>query len=49
MLRETIRNDDFSRNTEFDHCYDIVSNGYNMQRCVASLRSTTTAAATKTF
>ena len=36
MLHETIRNDDFSRNTAFDHCYDIVSNGYNMQRCVAS-------------
>ena len=49
MLHETICDDDFSRNTAFDHCYDIVSNGYNMQRCVASLQSTTTAAATKTF
>ena len=39
MSHETIRNDDFWRNTELQHCCDIVSNGYNivpiLQRCVA--------------
>ena len=39
MLHETIRNDDFLRNTALQHCWDIVSNGYNiapaLQRCVA--------------
>ena len=39
MLHETIRNDDFERNTALQHCYDIVSNGSNivptLQRCVA--------------
>ena len=39
MLHETIRNDDFLRNTALQHCYDIVSNGYNivpaLQRRVA--------------
>ena len=39
MLHETIRNDDFYRNTELQHCCDIVSNGYNivptLQRCAA--------------
>ena len=39
MLHETIRNDDFLRNTALQHCCDIVSNGYNigptLQRCVA--------------
>ena len=41
MLYETIRNDDFKRNTctALQHCYDIVSNNYNivptLQRCVA--------------
>ena len=39
MLHETIRNDDFQRNTALQHCCDIVSNGYNivtaLQRCVA--------------
>ena len=39
MLHETIRKDDFERNTALQHCYDIVSNGSNivptLQRCVA--------------
>ena len=39
MFHETIRNDDFSRNTVLQYCCDIVSNGYNtvpaLQRCVA--------------
>ena len=39
MLQETIRNDDFQRNTALQHCCDIVSNGFNivptLQRCVA--------------
>ena len=39
MLHKTIRNDDFERNTAWQHCYDIVSNGSNivptLQRCVA--------------
>ena len=39
MLHETIRNDDFLRNTALQHCYDIISNSYNivptLQRCVA--------------
>ena len=39
MLHETIRNDDFLRNTALQHCCDIVSNGYSivptLQRCVA--------------
>ena len=39
MLHETIRNDDFLRNTALQHCCDIVSNDYNivptLQRCVA--------------
>ena len=40
MLHETIRNDDFYRNTAFQHCCDVVSNGYNLvqtlqRRCVA--------------
>ena len=41
MLHETIRNDDFyHNNTAMQHCYDIVSNGYNLvqtlqRRCVA--------------
>ena len=39
MLYETIRNDDFQRNTALQHCCDIVSNRYNivptLQRCVA--------------
>ena len=39
MLHETIRNDDFQRNTALQHCCNIVSNGYNivpvLQRCVA--------------
>ena len=40
MLHETIRNDDFLRNTALQNdCCDIVSNGYNivptLQRCVA--------------
>ena len=38
MLHETIRNDDFQRNTALQHCCNIVSNGYNiaptLQRCV---------------
>ena len=38
MLNETIRNDDFWRNTALQHGYDIVSNGSNivptLQRCV---------------
>ena len=29
MLHETIRNDDFKRNTALQHCCDIVSNGCN--------------------
>ena len=40
MLHETIRKDDFERNTALQHCYDIVSNGSNivptLQRCVAN-------------
>jgi len=40
VLHETIRNDDFYRNTALQHCCDIVSNGYNLvqtlqRRCVA--------------
>ena len=39
MLHETIRNDDFQRNTALQHCCNIVSNGYNivptLQRSVA--------------
>ena len=39
MLHETIRNDDFLRNTALQHCCDIVSNGENivptLKRCVA--------------
>ena len=39
MLHETIRNDDFWCNTALQHCWDIVSNGYNivptLQLCVA--------------
>ena len=39
MLHETIRSDDFWRNTALQHCCDIVSNGYNtvpaLQRYVA--------------
>ena len=39
MLHETIRNDDFQRNTASQHCCDIVSNGYNitpaLQPCLA--------------
>ena len=39
MLLETIRNDDFQRNTALQHCSDVVLNGYNIvpafQRCVA--------------
>ena len=38
-LHETIRSDDFKRNTVLQHCCDIVLNGYNivptLQRCVA--------------
>ena len=38
MLNGTIRNEDFSRNTELKHCCDIVSKGYNtvlvLQNCV---------------
>ena len=38
-VTETIRNDDFLRNAAWQHCCDIVSNGYNIvptyQRCVA--------------
>ena len=30
MLHETIRNDDFQRNTALQHCCDIISNGYNI-------------------
>ena len=30
ILRETIRNDDFWRNTELQHCREIVSNAYNI-------------------
>ena len=39
MLHETIRNEDFWRNTALQHCCEIVSDGYNiapaLQRCVA--------------
>ena len=39
MLHETIRNDDFQRNTALQHCCNVVSNGYNivptLQRSVA--------------
>ena len=39
VIHETIRNDDFQRNTVLQHCCDIVLNGYNivpaLQRCVA--------------
>ena len=39
MLHETIRNDDFQRNTALQLCCDIVSNSYNIvptfQGCVA--------------
>ena len=30
MLHEMIRDDDFLRNTALQHCWDIVSNGYNI-------------------
>ena len=39
MLHETIRNDDFLRNTVLPHCCEIVSDSYNivstLQGCVA--------------
>ena len=39
MLHETIRNDDFQRNTVLPHCCDIVLNGDNivlaLQFCAA--------------
>ena len=39
MLHETIRKDDFQRNTALQHCCDIVSKSYNgvppLQRWVA--------------
>ena len=38
MLHETVRNDDFQRNTALQHCCDIVLNIYifpTLQRCVA--------------
>ena len=35
MLHETIRNDDFLRNTVLPHRCDIVSDSYNLQRYVA--------------
>ena len=39
VLQDTIRYDDFYRNTALQHWFDIVSNGYNivpaLQRCVA--------------
>ena len=38
VIHETIRNDDFQRNTALQPCCNIVSNGYNivpsLQRCV---------------
>ena len=38
VIHETIRNDDFQRNTVLQHCCDIVLNGYNivpaLQLCV---------------
>ena len=38
VIHETIRNDDFQRNTALQHCCDIVLNGYNivpaLQLCV---------------
>ena len=38
MFHETIRNDDFQRNTVLQHCCDIVLNVYNivpaLQLCV---------------
>ena len=43
MLHETIRNDDFKRNTVLQHCCDIVSHGYNiaptLQRCVSQAKN----------
>ena len=44
MLHETIRNDDFERNTALQHCCDIVSNGYNIVpalRLCAALKEVT--------
>ena len=42
MLHDTIRNDDFQRNTALQHCCDIVSNGYNvvpaLQHCCTKNR-----------
>ena len=43
MLHETIRSDDFLRNTVLPHCCDIVSDSYNivstLQRlCCANIR-----------
>ena len=39
MLHKTIRNDDFYRKTALQHCFDIVSDSYNivpiLRRCVA--------------
>ena len=39
VLQDTIRNDDFYRNTALQHWFDIVSNGYNivpaLPRCFA--------------
>ena len=39
MLHQTIRNEDFWRNTVLQHCCDIVSNSYHivptLQRCIA--------------
>ena len=39
MLHETIRNDDFQRNTALQHCCDILSDSYyivpTLQSCLA--------------
>ena len=37
MLYETIRNDDFWRNTALQHCFEFVSSGYNIVSAFAAL------------
>ena len=43
MLHDTIRNDDFQRNTALQHCCDIVQHGYNivpaLQHCSTKNRA----------
>ena len=40
LIHETIRNDDFERNTALQHCCDIVSDGYNIAPVKVMLHGT---------